>query len=283
MIKGLRGTFGAWARPALRVWDRIPMRVQGRITVGLPLVAVVVSAGLAIMGGNQRADIETDIQRKFEMSAALGELTTLMVNAETGMRGYLLTDQGEFLTPFDQATAELPGTVARLTELASAEPGEGPRADKLGRLQHIRTLTDQQLADLASQRSYVTSGARDVTDPELRQHLAYGKSLMDAIRVEVDAMQDEERTLLDDRIADVNAIRTRDYASVALALVAALAMRFLAWFLFRKGILRRVEQLTENVRDLRGGRPPSFPPTGKNDAMGELEREIRLIDSSHLS
>ncbi len=279
MTGGFRSTFAAWTRPALRLWARVPMRVQGRITVGLPLVAVVISAGLAILGGNQRADIETDIQRKFEMSAALGELTTLMVNAETGMRGYLLTDQSEFLKPFDQATVELPATMARLTDLASAEPGERPRANKLARLQHIRTLTDQQLADLAGQRSYVTSGGRDVTDPELRRHLAYGKGLMDAIRVEVDAMQDEERTLLDDRIADVDAIRARDYASVALALVAALAMRFLAWFLFRKGILRRVEQLTENVRDLREGRPPSFPPTGKKDAMGELEREIGLIEA----
>src|SRR4051812_21360684 len=139
MIQGLRRWFGARTRPALRLWARIPMRGQGRITVGLPLVAVVVSAGLAIMGGNQRADIETDIQRKFEMSGALGELTTLMVNAETGMRGYLLTDQDEFLKPFDQATAELPATMARLTDLASAEPGAVPRADKLGRIEHIRT------------------------------------------------------------------------------------------------------------------------------------------------
>jgi CHASE3 domain sensor protein len=279
VTSSFRRTIGAWAQPALRSWARIPMRVQGRITVGLPLVAVVISACLAILGGNQRADIETDIQRKFEMSAALGELTTLMVNAETGMRGYLLTDQGEFLEPFDRATAELPAAMTRLTDLATAEPGDRPRADKLGRIEHIRTLTDQQLVDLAVQRDYVTSGRGDATDPEIRQHLAYGKGLMDAIRVEVDAMQDEERALLDDRIADVEAIRQRDYASVALALVAALAMRFLAWFLFRKGILRRVDQLTENVRDLRGGRPPSFPPTGKKDAMGELEREICLIEA----
>jgi CHASE3 domain sensor protein len=270
---------GDWAQPALRLWARVPIRVQGRITVGLPLVAVLISAVLAIVGNYQRVAIETDIQRKFEMSATLGELTTLMVNAETGMRGYLLTGQSEFLEPFDQATGELPATMARLTELATAEPGEEPRANKLRRIHHIQTLTDQQLADLARQQEYVTVGERDVTDPEIRQHLAYGKGLMDQIRVEVDAMQGEERQLLDDRITDVNSIRERDYASVVLALIAALAMRFLAWYLFRTGILRRVEQLTENVRNLRRGCPSPFPPTGKNDALGELEREIRLIDT----
>ena len=269
--------FIAVKRPALRLWDRIPMRMQGRITVGLPIIAVFISTCLALIGNHQRVDIETDIQRKFEMSGSLGDLTTLMVNAETGMRGYLLTGQGEFLQPFNQASAQLPATMARLTALASAEPGAEPRKDKLRRIQHLQTLTDQQLADLALQQSYVVSGRRTVDDAEIFQHLTYGKDLMDEIRVETDAMRDEEQTLLNDRIADINAIRERDYISVTLALITALGIRFLAWYLFRTGTLRRVEQLTENVRSLRRGCPPPFPPNGKNDPLGELEQEIHLI------
>ena len=90
-------------------------------------------------------------------------------------------------------------------------------------------------------------------------------------------MQDEERGLLDDRIADIIAIRVRDYASVVIALVAALGTRFLAWYLFRRGVLRRVEQLTEDVRALRRGCPPPHPAVERNDALGELEREVRLL------
>jgi hypothetical protein len=98
-------------------------------------------------------------------------------------------------------------------------------------------------------------------------------------RVEVDAMQDEERQLLDDRIADINAIRERDYASVFVALIAALGMRFLAWYLFRKGILGRVDRLTGYVASLRTGPPPPPLVARKNDKLGELEREISLIKS----
>jgi CHASE3 domain len=133
VIRTLLSTLSALAQPALRLWDRLPIRVQGRITVGLPLVAVFLSTCLALVGNHQRVDIETDIQRKFEMTAALGGLTTLMVNAETGMRGYLLTGQSEYVRPFDQASDELPTAMARLTELAAAEPGEKPRQDKLQR------------------------------------------------------------------------------------------------------------------------------------------------------
>ncbi|WP_176921310.1 CHASE3 domain-containing protein [Pseudonocardia oroxyli] len=260
----------------LGLWNRIPVRTQGRITVGLPLVAVVVSACLALTGNLQRVDIETDIQRKFEMTAALSELTTVMVDAETGVRGYQLTRQVEFLQPFDQATAELPGVLTRLTGLASAEPGEKPRADKLRRLDGLRELAERQLADLDRQRSVVAAGGD--TDAEIRPDLTYGKGLMDDIRAAVGGMQDDERRLLDDRIAEINAIRVRDYVSVAVALVAALLMRFLAWYLHRNGILRRVDRLTDTVRVLRAGGPVPAPPPAKRDTLGELEREIHLLD-----
>lgn len=68
MIRTLLSTLSALAQPALRLWDRLPIRVQGRITVGLPLVAVFLSTCLALVGNHQRVDIETDIQRKFEMT-----------------------------------------------------------------------------------------------------------------------------------------------------------------------------------------------------------------------
>jgi hypothetical protein len=96
-------------------------------------------------------------------------------------------------------------------------------------------------------------GRRDVADAELIEHLAYGKGLMDRIRVEVDPMRDEESKLLDDRISDVESIRVRDYVSVALALVVPV------------------------VRSLHRGHPLPFPSTGKHDELGELESAVHVL------
>ena len=277
MLQDVRDRPKTWVQAAIRQWERVPIRVQARITIALPLVAVIISALLAISGNAQRVAIETDIQRKFEVSAALGGLSSLMVNAETGMRGYLLTGRTEFLEPFDQASRELAPAVASLRGLASAESEEGPRTDILGRLGDLEDTTARQMADLSFQRAAVSSGMA-VTDPELLRHLEYGKQLMDRIRAEVGSMQAEERRLLDSRIDEINAIRVRDYVSVALALVAALATRFLAWFLFRRGILRRVDRLTDTLRDRRNGSPTPMDPPTKRDQMGQLEREVHLLD-----
>ncbi|WP_433802205.1 CHASE3 domain-containing protein [Actinomycetospora sp. CA-084318] len=276
MARRLADLWSAVAGPAMRWWDAVPMRVQGRITIALPLVAVVISACLALNGNLTRVAIETDIQRKFEITAALGDLSSLMVNAETGMRGFLLTGQQEFLEPFGQATRQLPGAFGQLTALTTDEPGEKPREEMLGRLRDLETLTGQQMADLSFQQQFVTGGGSP-EDPEIRRHLEYGKGLMDRIRAQVADFQGQERALLDERITDINDIRVRDYISVALALVAALATRFLAWFLFRRGILRRVERLTTCLRGRREGTPAELPEPTKRDQMGQLEREVHQV------
>lgn len=260
----------------MRAWERVPIRVQGRITVALPLVAVVISACLALSGNLTRVAIETDIQRKFEVTAALGNLSSSMVNAETGMRGFLLTGQPEFLEPFGQATRQLPSAFARLTALIADEPGERPREEMFGRVRELESLATRQMADLSFQQQFVAGGGSP-DDPEMRRHLEYGKGLMDRIRAAVADFQGQERALLDQRIADINDIRVRDYVSVALALVAALATRFLAWFLFRRGILRRVDRLTTCLRGRREGTPAELPAPTKRDQMGQLEREVHEV------
>lgn len=259
------------------LWRRVPLRVQGMVTIGLPLLAVITSATLALIGNHQRADIETDVQRKFQMTAALSDVLTLMVNAETGMRGYLLTRREEFLQPFATASANLPAAMNLVRSLAEAEPGERPRLEKLRRLEHIQQLIAQQMSDLAAQQSYVhTPATGNMTNTDIYTHLAYGKGLMDEIRANLNLMQAEEGRLLTERVAEINSIRRRDFLAVFLALIVGLGARLIAWYLFKSGVLRRVNHLVENARSLRQNKSLPFPPTDKQDALGNLEREIAL-------
>ena len=49
-------------------------------------------------------------------------------------------------------------------------------------------------------------------------------------------------------------------------------------FLFRRGILRRVDRLTENLLDRRNGSLTPMDPPTRRDQMGQLEREVHLFD-----
>ena len=51
------------------LWRRVPLRIQGIILIGLPLLAFVISASLALLGNYQRARIEADLHRHFQMAS----------------------------------------------------------------------------------------------------------------------------------------------------------------------------------------------------------------------
>ena len=229
-------------QPVTRLWPRIPLRRQEKILVILPLLAITISAVLALFGNHQRANIQADIQRHFHMVRGLNEAVILMVNAETGMRGYLLTGRDEFLQPYATASQKLHFAMSDLRALAEAEPRSDPRLNKLRLLKKIQLLIDRQMADLTWQQQYVTASntfrifTRGMTfDTEVYNHLAYGKRTMDEIRANLNAMQSEEQQLLTARVQEINAIRQRDYLAIILALFIGLGTRLIARYNFNKG------------------------------------------------
>jgi Predicted periplasmic ligand-binding sensor domain len=228
-------------QPVTRLWRRIPLRVQGKILIILPLLAITISAVLALFGNHQRANIQADIQRHFQMVRGLNEVVILMVNAETGMRGYLLTKRDEFLQPYATASQKLPSAMSDLRALAEAEPSYAPRLNKVLLLNQIQTQIDRQMSDLAWQQQYVTASktfsffTKGMTfNTEVYNHLASGKRTMDEIRTNLNAMQSEEQQLLTERVKEINTIRIRDYLAIILALFIGLGTRLIARYLFNK-------------------------------------------------
>lgn len=265
----------ALADYVMRAWRIVPLHVQGACITLLPLVAILFSFSLALVGNYQRARIEAALERHVQMTRGLTAILTLMVDAETGMRGYLLTRRQDFLEPYALATQELPVTMTEISALVESEPGEQPRARKLVIVSSLHDAIDQQLDDLDWQRQYVSAG--DPSADEIPQHLDLGKRLMDEIRDDIGAMQREEEQLLHERLQDINDIRTRDYFTVFVTLAIGFVARLLAWYLFRFGPIRRIEHLAANARSLEHGGPLPFPPSGKSDALGGLEQDIARL------
>ena len=63
---------------------------------------------------------------------------------------------------------------------------------------------------------------------QIYDHLVYGKLTMDEIRGDLNAMQNEEKLLLTNRVQEVSAIRQRDYLAIILALCIGLGTRLIA-------------------------------------------------------
>ncbi|HAM53827.1 MAG TPA: hypothetical protein DCP92_25195 [Nitrospiraceae bacterium] len=261
---------------ATQLWQRLPLNLHGKIQVAIPLFAIGVSAALALSGNYRHVQIEAPIQRQVQTVAVLDKVLTLMVNAETGMRGYLLTRREEFLEPYAAAQQNLPATMSYIRSLIDTEKSNNTRTNKLDPASQLQVLINRQMSNLAWQRRYVTMS--DTSADEIFNHLAFGKHLMDEIRDNIGHMRETGWRLLAGRIQEINDIRRRDYLAVFLTLVVGLGSRLVAWRLFNTEVIRRVEHLVKNTRCLLHGKPLPFPPSGKPDALGDLEQEIALMN-----
>ncbi len=259
-----------WIR-ALRIWNRLPIRSQGGITVFIPIIAVLISFGFAIYGNQSRAAIQEDIQRKFKAVRQYNDLLTLVIDAKRSERGFVLTQRAEYLEPYKRAVDQIPETIAQLEKLIEAEPGEKPRVERIEGLAKIREMINREL-DYSKESQKITRA--DAETEWLNLQLQNEKSLIDEIRAAIGAMLDKEETLLSERIEEIDSVRKRDYIVIFITLLIGVIVRVVSFYLFDRGIVRRVSRLTEYVDGIIKREPTNFIQSKKTDAVGALETKV---------
>lgn len=273
MKEKIVNSFRQISAPFVNRWNRLPLRWKGIITTVLPITAIIVSSIFAFLGNRSREAIEADIQRKFQLVSTFNEVMTLMVNAETGMRGFQLTKRTEFLHPYETARKNLPEKMNTLKNLIEAEPGEKPRREKLLVFSEAENLVARQMEDLEWQKNHISKVGE--FDEELYSHILTGKGYMDSIRRLLGRMESRESELLDERIQEINDIRKRDYILVFVTLGIALITRIVSWYLFDTGIKQRIQKAVNRLRENR-----RIAEISDDETRGEidlLEEEIEIL------
>jgi len=152
------------------------------------------------------------VEHTLTVQTSLAQALSLVTDAETGQRGFLLTGQTSYLEPYDAAVARLPQQLERIRRLTSDNPGQQSRVDSLER------LSRQKLAELSAT---VATRERGNSQEALRVVLSgEGKRVMDEIRAAVDAMHAEEAQLLTDRVE----AEARHSRRATLTIVSSLAL-----------------------------------------------------------
>ena len=121
---------------------------------------------------------------------ATEHVLSLVKDAETGQRGYLLTGDESYLTPGRAADKVMPAALAALSEAGTADPEE------VGRIAQIRLLTQQKLTELAETIAVARTEGRERAIEIVKTNS--GKNIMDDIRLlYAQVTQDEYRKLVE--------------------------------------------------------------------------------------
>ena len=118
---------------------------------------------------------------------AVDQLLSLLDDAETGERGFVITEEREYLEPYYNALDKIAGQFEKLQQLTGDSPRYGAR------IAALRELADAKLKRLAQGIALARQSAGDARRVAARHD---GRRIMDDFRKQIDALRGEERTLL---------------------------------------------------------------------------------------
>ncbi len=160
------------------------VRLRFILTVFLLTGAVVVaSTFFTFWAGNRVLEAHQREQRRRDAIARLEQLESVVKDAETGQRGYIITGNEVYLDSFRSASDSLPQDLEELRNF----PWIDINADEIGR---IAGMIEQKMVELRTTIEARRTGGFEATIPLIRA--GTGKKLMDDLRAEMRQIKDRE-------------------------------------------------------------------------------------------
>ncbi|MFI5587549.1 ATP-binding protein [Amycolatopsis sp. NPDC051758] len=246
------------------------------------LLAALAGGGIALSNLTDARNRLLDVIGPQRLAAI--QLSTALLNQETGVRGYQLGRQPAFLTPYTDGVRAQATAVAQLRELG-AVPGT-QIGDDLEAVQ--RAATTWQAAAAPT----IAPGAAPVTQAQVQR----ARTLFDSVRSALDTQLAHLGAIRDAGRADLDAAGS--FLTAMLVAVAVLVvLLFLVLFLgLRRVITRPILQLAGEVRQVadqdvhrpvHGSGPQEIAQLGADveamrqrilDEVAELERAHAMLD-----
>ncbi|MCW2864552.1 MAG: Histidine kinase [Actinoallomurus sp.] len=216
--------------------------------------------------------------RSEEVLAASNRLERLIVDLETGERGYLITKDQAFLKPWVAARAALPAQTEDFRRLsAEINAEQGRRADRIAR------ETTSYLQDFSI--PLVTKAEQGQPGLRPAQEVADGQRRVDAIRADFDRFVDVQRRLASQYEQRSLAAARRAMAMAGAAAVGSIVLVFVFTSYLTRALVRPVRRASIMAGDLARGELGVRMPETSLGEIGVLERAFntmaRSLEVSH--
>lgn len=166
-------------------------------------------------------------------------LKLLLVDAETGQRGYLYTGDEHYLEPYNKAARDVDLQLDRVAALIADIALERTQ------MQQLRDLSHALLKQLADTIAMARAGQPEAAKARV---LSNGKDIMDDIRTSIKAIEDFEADLRATRVAEMKAsTRSATLAFVIATSIAAAVLLVFGGLLTRE--MRKSDAAAAAVRE----------------------------------
>lgn len=246
-----------------------------RTVVASGLLAVVVGAAFAVLlvAIADLRDAAARARHSEAVLAAVNQLERLVIDLETGQRGFVITGEERFLEPWNDARRAFPDQARTLERLAAAgHTGQGNRARSLAQA-GASYIRDYSVPTVEAARRDVAS-VRTVAVTEA------GKQQVDGLRVEFDRFVAFERDLAAATQEGATAAARRAVLAATAGIAGSVVFVVVFAGYLTRAIVRPVRQAAGMAGRLAGGDlTVRMPETGPGE-IGALERAFNTMGSS---
>lgn len=231
-----------------------PANFRRRLTLALvlPLVLMSFSAVSFIWQVNNLTKVMHWVDHTDRVVARANHTQKLLVDMETGLRGYLVTGTSEFLEPYEQAQLLINSDFNQLARLVSTKPSQGKR------LQTVRSLYEQwnryaqQMIALKKRGGDYQSYALNIQ----------GKQKMDALRGQVASFIQAEEKL---RVQRTHTVQQTTQFAIITSIVLLLAIAIILAFFIRQQLVAVSQSYGRTLKNVQE----------QADALREREETLR--------
>jgi CHASE3 domain sensor protein len=214
----------------------VPWRMQAIWRVfALLLLLTVVAASSYLLA--RQSDAQRWVEHTLSVENQLTTLLSVLQDAETGQRGYLLTRSEVYLEPYESAPKAIPAALGSLATLISDNEAQQKS------LAALRPIIEGKLAELNETITLARSGQAEAALARVRE--GTGKAAMDATRRIVAEMRSEEGRLLVERQLTAQRTQRALQSSIATAFVL---IGLLFWLTARDTRHRLADALAANEK-----------------------------------
>jgi methyl-accepting chemotaxis protein len=240
---------------------------------GLALAVLLVVGAVSYDSTTKLSNSAEWVRHTHEVLTGLDGLLSVMKDAETGQRGYIITGEPRYLEPYQGSRERVDQGLKKLRELTSDNPAQQTRLNALEPLVAARVATLQQVIEVRKAKGFAPAQQEILTDQ--------GKNEMGAVRKAVQAMEDEETSLLAKRSGEEKDRAHRTVLTITLGcLISFVLLGVVGVWLTRNivGPLREVSAAAQKIA--LGDLSVRLISNGRRDEVGDLAKTFAEMTDS---
>jgi len=164
------------------------LRIRQKMLVGyaIPILLMVVIAGLVTYNIKKLVSTAKWVDHTQQVMADGSELSKLLVDMETGERGFLIAGKEEFLEPFNNGQKSWDKKMGALKQLVNDNPAQVARLTEIDGLKNewLKVAANVEIAE----RRKVVKGAKNAEYLQAVLKKGRGKNILDGLRSTFDRL-----------------------------------------------------------------------------------------------